>query len=229
MHIAICDDDRNDLDILIQLVREYLASGTGQISAFSNAKELYHFTETTKVDIAILDIEMEAPNGYEIALQLINRQKPPIIIFVTNSMAYTTRGYGVAHRYLAKPLDKSLLWEALDTAVLKIKANRFTFAVDGCSQIIRMDDIYYFEIFSHMAVIHTADSEYSFRGSLKEIASQLPPGSFGSPHQSYLVHFSHIKSARTNEIILTNGIHIPVSRRKLKPFQEEFYRFLGRL
>ena len=94
MHIAICDDDRNDLDILIQLVREYCASNAGQISVFSNAKELYHFTETNKVDIAILDIEMEAPNGYEIALQLINRQKPPMIIFVTNSMAYTTRGYG---------------------------------------------------------------------------------------------------------------------------------------
>ena len=68
---------------------------------------------------------------------------------------------------------------------MKVKANRFTFAVDGCSRIIRMEDIYYFEIFSHVAVIHTVDSEYSFRGSLKEIASQLPPGSFGSPHQSY--------------------------------------------
>ena len=31
MHIAICDDDRNDLDILIQLVREYCASNGADV------------------------------------------------------------------------------------------------------------------------------------------------------------------------------------------------------
>lgn len=229
MHIAICDDDKNDLNTLVALVREYDFSNTMTISSFSSARALYHCAENASIDIAILDIEMEAPNGYEIALKLINRENSPIIIFVTNSMEYTMRGYGVAHRYLAKPLVKHLFWEALDTAIMKIKANRFTFVIDGCSQITRIEDIYYFEIFNHAAVIHTGKSEYTFRTSLKEIATQLPPGVFGSPHQSYLVNFNYIKSAHTNGIILTNGVHIPVSRRKLKPFQEDFHLFLGRL
>lgn len=229
MHIAICDDDKHDLCALASLIQEYNSSGTISMSSFSSATALYNRSETTPIDIAILDIEMEAPNGYEIARKLIDHSCQPLIIFVTNSMAYTMRGYGVAHRYLAKPLSKSLLWEALDTAILKIKANRFTFTIDGASRILRTEEIYYFEIFNHVAVLHTCDNEFTFRMSLKEIASQLPPGYFSSPHQSYLINLNHVKSAHANEVVLTNGTHIPVSRRKLKPFQEEFHLFLGRL
>lgn len=229
MHIGICDDDNQDLSSLVELVQEYDTTDTITVSSFSSANALLHCSEIASIDIAILDIEMEAPNGYEIAIKLINLQNPPIIIFVTNSMEYTMRGYGVAHRYLAKPLVKHLLWEALDTAILKVKANRFAFVIDGCSQITKIEDIYYFEIFNHSAVIHTNKSEYTFRTSLKEIAAQLPLGVFGSPHQSYLVNFSYIKSAHSNEIILTNGVRIPVSRRRLKSFQEEFHIYLGRL
>lgn len=229
MHIAICDDDKNDLNILASLIHEYDTSGTIKISSFSSALALYQCSETPPFDIAVLDIEMEAPNGYEIAQQLSDRRCQPLIIFVTNSMAYTMRGYGIAHRYLSKPLSKPLLWEALDTALLKIKANRFIFTIDGGSHVTRIEDIYYFEVFNHIAVLHTCDNEFTFRTSLKEIAAQLPPGYFGSPHQSYLVNFNHVKSAHTNEVVLTNGVHIPVSRRKLKPFQEDFHLFLGRL
>ena len=161
MHIGICDDDNQDLSSLVELVQEYDTTDTITVSSFSSANALLHCSEIASIDIAILDIEMEAPNGYEIAIKLINLQNPPIIIFVTNSMEYTMRGYGVAHRYLAKPLVKHLLWEALDTAILKVKANRFAFVIDGCSQITKIEDIYYFEIFNHSAVIHTNKSEYT--------------------------------------------------------------------
>ncbi len=229
MHIAICDDEQKDLDALASLIREYDTSGTMQIFRFSSAQALYQFARKETVDIAVLDIEMESPNGYEIARQLMSQEKQPIIIFVTNSMAYTMRGYGVAHRYLSKPLSKPLLWEALDSAVLKVKANRFTFTIDGGNQVVRIDDIYYFEVFNHVAVLHTCNREYTFRASLKDISMQLPMGYFGSPHQSYLINYTYVKSAHATEIILTNGAHIPVSRRKLKAFQEDFHVFLGRL
>ena len=229
MRIAICDDDESDLNLIASMIHKYDVSGLMQISSFQTATELFQQARSTQFDIALLDIEMNSPNGYEIARQLINQESPPIIIFVTNSSAYTTRGYGVAHRYLTKPLSKALLWEALDTAILKIKANRFTFMIDGGAYVTRIEDIYYFEIFNHVAVIHTCDNEYTFRAALRDIAMQLPTGYFGAPHQSYLVNFTHVKSAHTNEVILTNGVHIPVSRRKLKQFQEELHNFLGRL
>lgn len=229
MRVAICDDDEKDLNTLGCLLHQYDTSNIMNISTFSSADELYRYSKTTPIDVAVLDIEMDAPNGYEIACQLVTQGNYPVIIFVTNSMAYTIRGYGIAHRYLPKPLSKPLLWEALDTALMKIKANRFIFTIDGGSHITRIEDIYYFEIFNHIAVIHTCDNEFTFRASLKEIAAQLPPGYFGSPHQSYLVNFNHVKSAHTDKVVLTNGVHIPVSRRKLKPFQEDFHLFLGRL
>lgn len=229
MRIAICDDNEADLNMIASMIHSYDSSGLMTISLFSTATELYSQCQTKPVDIAVLDIEMKSPNGYEIARQLISQKKPPLIIFVTNSSAYTIRGYGVALRYLVKPLSKELLWEALDTALLKIKANRFAFSIDGGSYVINIEDIYYFEVFNHVAVVHTCDSEYTFRTSLKDVAAQLPTGCFGIPHQSYLVNLGHVKAAHSDKIILTNGAHVPVSRRKLKQFQEEFYGYLGRL
>lgn len=228
MRIAICDDEQSDLLHLQKLLTDYFLPDTAEIDCFSAAKELFEAAKKVRYDLALLDIEMEDPNGYEIACKLIEQDREPLIIFVSNSMAYTIRGYGIALRYLTKPLEKELLWTALDAATKEIAANRFTFSVDGTSHILTMDQIYYFEVFNHHTVLHTLDSEYVFRATLKEVVSQLPAGYFGMPHQSYIVNFNHIKTATSKDIQLTNGACIPMSRRKQKDFELQLHQYLGR-
>ena len=228
MRVAICDDEHSDLLHLQKMLADYFLPGTAVIDCFSAAKELFESAMNVQYDLALLDIEMEGPNGYEIACKLIEQDSAPLIIFVTNSMAYTIRGYGIAFRYLTKPLDKEMLWAALDAATKEIAANRFTFSVDGTSYILTMDQIYYFEVFNHHTVLNTMDSEYVFRATLKEVVSQLPAGYFGMPHQSYIVNFNHIKTATVKDIQLTNGACIPMSRRRQKDFELQLHQYLGR-
>lgn len=228
MHIAICDDEKKDLDILENAIKDYDVSGKFHISRFSSAKVLYEYANIYPFDIAILDIEMNSPNGFDIALKLIEKEQKPLIIFLTNSMAYTVRGYGVAFRYLPKPISVIQLRNTLDAAIRELNANRYYFTVDGTSHILRFEEIYYLEVYNHHVVLHTRDHAYSFRATLKDVLSSLPKGYFGTPHQSYIVNLSHVQTATVTEINLTNGSSIPISRRRQKEFQNQLHSYLGR-
>lgn len=228
MRVAICDDEVKDLNALRTAIGQYDSTETLEVEAFTKASDLYAANSKNPFDIAILDIEMNAPNGYEIASILVEQETAPIIIFLTNSTAYTIRGYGIAFRYLTKPIVQTQLNKALNAAISEAKANRFVFTADGISHVVRMNDIYYFEVFNHHTVLHTMDREFTFRATLKEITTDLPRGYFGSPHQSYLVNFVHIKTVMAKELHLTNGAVVPVSRRRQQEFEDQLHAYLGR-
>ncbi len=143
-------------------------------------------------------------------------------------MDYTIKGYGVAFRYISKPINYGDISAALDAAVREVRANRFSFSIDGTAYILPMQEIYYIEVFNHVTTIHTVDCEYSIRTTLKDVLSQLPQGYFGMPNQSYIVNFTHIKTATTQEVTLTNGSRIPVSRRRQNEFARQLHSYLGR-
>lgn len=228
MRIAICDDDPNDLHALHSALTQYDTTASIKVSSFTAASDLLVANNQSPFDIAILDIEMKPPNGYEIAQKLVEQDSSPIIIFLTNSTAYAIRGYGIAFRYLTKPIAEDQLAKALDAAICEVHANSFIFTADGTSHIVRMKDIYYFEVFNHHTILHTADQDFTFRATLKEIIERLPNGYFGSPHQSYLVNFMHVQTAMSGELSLTNGAVVPVSRRRQQEFERQLYRYLGR-
>lgn len=228
MRIAICDDDPKDLQAVQTALTQYDAADNLRIASFAKASELFDANKETPFDIVVLDIEMNVPNGYEIAQKLVAQDTAPIIIFLTNSTAYAIRGYGIAFRYLTKPIVQDTLCKALDAAICEVKANSFVFAADGCFHVVGMKDIYYFEVFNHHTVLHTMDREFTFRATLKEIVADLPKGYFGSPHQSYLVNFMHVQTAMPGKLHLTNGTVIPVSRRRQHEFETQLHSYLGR-
>lgn len=228
MRIAICDDEQHDLEFLHMILRNYDLKRQFKISCFSTASKLLEAAKVMQFDIVLLDIVMSSPNGYEAALELRKYSAPPLIIFATNSMDYTVQGYGVAFRYIPKPLTLEKLTPALDAAISDVRANRFTFTVNGVSHILHMQDVYYIEVFNHIAILHTMDAEYSLRASLKELLVQLPQGYFGLPHQSYIVNFLHIRTATAQQVVLTNGAHLPVSRRRQVDFMHQLHSYLGR-
>lgn len=104
LKVAICDDEAPDLAHVTAMLQKYDVEGQMQTVTFSRACDLLENAAVAPLDIVLLDIEMEQPNGYEIAKELKALPAPPIIIFVTKSSAYTLQGYGLALRYLQKPL-----------------------------------------------------------------------------------------------------------------------------
>lgn len=223
MRIAICDDDPNDLQQLHSLARQYDARL--KIATFCAARDLYESKE--RFDAVILDIEMEAPNGFEIALRMAKQESHPIIVFATNSAAYAVRGYGLALRYLLKPLTEDAVSEALDAVKEALSRNRLTLNIDGITHVLQVQDIRYAEVSGHRVTLHSDSGLISFRGSLKDICAMLPGRWFCAPHQSYLVNLLHVRTITKEAALLDDGTAIPLSRRKQAEFLQAFHGFLG--
>lgn len=228
MRIALCDDDQKDLLLLNTLLSEYDISKQLEIVSFSNADDFLRECDKTEFDIALLDIEMKGTNGYDAAKLLSIKDNCPLMVFVTNSTTYSVRGYGLVFRYLVKPVQMDSLSAVMDASIREVKANRFSFAIDGSAHVLHMEDIYYIEVYNHTTILHTIDETFSLRLTLKDVLSQLPQGYFGMPHQSYIVNFVHVKTATVTLIRLTNSASIPVSRRKRKDFMHQLNSYLGR-
>lgn len=228
LRIAVCDDDPLDLGQTLEMIQQYDKKKSLEVLSFIRASDLLKPSTVNTFDIVLLDIEMEIPNGYDVAKQLVLAKDPPVIVFITKSSAYTLKGYGIALRYLQKPLDRTILEEALDASIQEATAHRLYFTSDDKTVALPLRKILYIEMYGHYAIVHTTTSEYRFRSTLKEIQGKLPQGYFALPHKSILVNFEHVRSASKSEIQMDNGATIPISRHRHREFNDAFFRFLER-
>lgn len=89
--------------------------------------------------------------------------------------------------------------------------------------IVCVKDIYYLEIRKHHISVHTVHGVYHKYGTLNEELKCLAPYGFLKCNQSFLVSLDKIRSIAGNDIILTNGSRIPVSRNYAQNILLQFY------
>lgn len=226
MKIAVCDDEQHDLDLLCALIHQY--NSAFDLTAFHRADALLDAFQADFFDLVFLDIEMEAPNGFEAAELLMSRPEKPLIVFVTNSSAYTLRGYGVAFRYLTKPIVYVSIKPVLDLALEQIIPQKITLPQKDRTLLLAISEIYCVEIRNHTTILCTKSGQYEIRRSLKDIEAQLPAMRFAKPHNSYIVNLSEVRSMTAKSLTLTNGDQIPVSQRNRKPFEQALFQYVRR-
>ncbi|WP_270193496.1 LytR/AlgR family response regulator transcription factor [Faecalibacterium prausnitzii] len=123
--IAVCDDEPPELGDIVQCVKRYDVHGDFDIENYADGAVLLSDLQLKKkstdgavllsdlllkkksFDLLLLDIEMPS-NGFQMAQTLTQMEKHPLVIFVTKRHEYAVQGYGIAFRYLVKPLDESL-------------------------------------------------------------------------------------------------------------------------
>ncbi len=217
--MAICDDERESREELVGYCRKY---GHGLIvSSYSSAFSLLLESDTKQFDIVIMDIEMSAPNGFEVATILRKKKIPPVIIFVTKSNAYTIQGYGVAFRYLPKPVTYEVFAEALSLAIKSVSPTKISIFSNSKSYILSIDTILYFESLDHTVTVHTLTNKLPSRVTLQEIAMKLSEEDFVQPHKSYLVNLAFVHSVENDCIYVGQSsplTRIPLSKGKRKAF-----------
>ena len=228
-HVAVCDDEKSDLDGIVQSVQQYDAQGCFDIETYMDGNELLSELQMQKksFDLLLLDIEMPS-NGFQLAQSLIQMEKHPLVVFVTKRHEYAVQGYGIAFRYLVKPLDQTLFAAAMDAVLQELNSKHFTIEYDGVTMSLETSDIYFLESHGHKVLIHCKEQDLTLRMSIPEALEQLPKRCFVSPHKSYLVNMEHIVYATGTAVFLSSGHRLPISRRKRQEFNQNFNAYLGR-
>lgn len=228
MNIAICDDEKIHIQIAYNYLCRYAKSHSinFEIIAFQTGRALLRTTK--KIDILLMDIELEKENGIDL---LYNAQKKfPIIIIISSHREELANGYKIkAFRFITKPIIECDLFEALDNALTELNNRKKILAYDGPHVIvIEAKDIIYIEASNRSSGIRTETGFYMCNQIISELSQELVGLDFYSPHRSYLVNLNFVKGYNKSQLILFNDEKIKISRLKYKEFINTFSQFIKR-
>lgn len=218
MKIAICDDETEDLKIIQSYCSKY--NPTIPTGVFQSGEALLEAYKSSFYDLVFLDIEMGQMNGLEVGGKLINMPQKPVIVFTTHSLNYAVRGYGIAMRYLPKPITYDVFSNVMELALERILPKKISVLSNGEQVFIPISEILYFEILRRQLFVHLNSGEkLSMRGTLTELISQVSQRTFVQPHKSYYINMEYVDRLTKQNIVMTNGDLIPIGRSKKDYFQ----------
>lgn len=235
IHIAICDDSKQERQILAVLFKRYqeLHATPLQIHIFQNGFSLLDAIDQGKrFDITILDILMPGENGIEIARNIRASGADTEIIFLTSSPEYAVDSYEVkAQNYLLKPVTEEKFFASIDSILAELDekdtASFIIYTTEKQYSRIRVSSLVYGEVTHRTITLHLADqtmiSAVMTFTEFQDILKAYP--GFIYPHRSYAVNMNYIQYVTKSDIILTDGQKIPLSRNNYMKISEQFLNF----
>lgn len=234
LNVIIVDDEplaRENLHCLLRLDEKIQV-----VAECSNAIEAIKAIHKLKPDVVFLDIQMPRISGIEM-LSMLDPDMMPHIIFITAYEEYAIKAFEEqAFDYLLKPIEPIRLNKTLQRLHYQHPAQNFSH-LEGFSQRLRyipclghsriyllnIDEVYYVSSkISGVYVINQENSEYFTELTLRTLEEKTP---LMRCHRQYLINLERLKEIRfepsgQTEVILTNGVAVPVSRRYLKSLKE---------
>lgn len=236
MKIAICDDDKAFSDWLYKYMNHI-----GQRLKINFVIDIYNnplsfkkvlLNKEEMYEVIILDIDMGAVSGLDIASILHNMYVDVLIIFLS---AYTNYVYEAIKyapfRYVRKDKIKIELNEAIESAYRNIDKNREQYYyLKKRTEIIKIkfSNILYFDIFERKVRVVLSDgSSYTEKNTIKKVMNKLSPNSFCQIHSGIIVNMKHIVSYNKISVKLSNKEELPISKYRFKDFVENFMDYIG--
>lgn len=228
VRVAVCDDDVVMCEMMEGMVCEYRAECGVEIlvDIYYSGEELVKGLCKEQYDLIFLDIELGGNNGVEIGREIRNEMSNYVskIVFVSSSAIYSKELLSLQpFNFLDKPVSKSLVFECMNLLLKILEIETKCFEYKSKHNVIKVpfNEIIYFEAVLKKIKIVTLNGEDFFYDKLENIKSKMPKN-FISPHRSYLVNYSNIKTITSNSITFnTIETNIPISRTKLKEIREK--------
>ncbi|MBD5496964.1 MAG: response regulator transcription factor [Lachnospiraceae bacterium] len=231
LSIAVCDDNETDLQYITDMVNVWAMQGRIPVSikTFPSAESfLFHYSENKDYDILLLDVEMGALNGIELAKQIRAQNSCVQIVFITGYPDFIAEGYEVsALHYLMKPVKPEKLVEVLNRAADLRQKERPFLLVSSERETIRLflDDIYYVESQGHYMLIHTEQMQYRVRMTVSGLLEKLDEG-FYRCSRSFIVSLRHVCRITKSEVFLENQVSLPLGRGQYDEINKMMIRYL---
>lgn len=228
LNIAICDDNEFICSELKEIILNYSKINLVdiEIDVFMNGESLVKFIESNKlggripIDLIFLDIELGGITGVDVGGIIRNLFCDNVckIVFISGSNDYDRQLFDFQPlNFLEKPIDEKKVNACINLAIKLLSIDSPCFEYQLKNEIVRLEykNILYFESVLKKVKIVMINGEIDYYGSIDKTKDELP-NIFISPHRSYIINFSNIKSIQNDSITMINDATIPISRRNLK-------------
>ena len=226
VRFAVCDDDITDLNLVADKILEFYEDDC-EIIRYRDGESLLADSRTEFFDVLFLDIVMPGISGMELARKIREENQNVKIVFVTNKAELAHKGYLYgAFRFVRKSnLEQELLETAESLKKNFDSSNEYLVLKTPDGTISRaVKDIKYFEVKGH-SVTMLCDGEEQVCGTLKAFECDLNKNGFIRIHKGYLVNFRYIYSIQKNNVILTDGKSLPLSRNRADSAKRKLLEF----
>ena len=235
--IAICDDEKIMLKIIMSAVKSAFEEHFGQLSihAFLNVKKMDAFLKTEKVDLIFLDIVMPKVDGVEYAEFLRNSGSATPIVFVTGSEERVWDSFRVRpFDFIRKNCfltDLQRVAERFSAEYKKKESDKasegLVVSVKGELHTIELSSIKYIESQKRTQLVHfNAEQEpLPINSQMQTLEEELSPHGFYRVHKGFLVNMRRIKLISAEGVFLDDGTRIPCNVRKVTAFKHIYLNF----
>lgn len=227
MRIAVCDTDNNFILKIkneiyryaninrLDIVVDYYTSGEMLLKSKENYNLIF-------IEYHLLDI-----NGFETAKIIKNNYQNTAIIFMSNDTSFVFEAFKVSpFRFLKKPINYNQFIEALDSYFKKIgndhplwiKSYDHTFCLST-------EEVLFVEANNKHCYVHLKDNRLKCNKTMARVFEVLPKNHFSKINRAFVVNLDYISAYTHEELTLTNGVSLPISRNYQKTFKEEYRRF----
>ena len=212
----IVDDEQPSHQVLEQYILK--SSQLTLVAKCRNALEAFAKLEQHTIDLIFLDIEMPLVNGLTFLRTL---KHPPHVILTTAYSEHALEGFDLnVVDYLLKPYS----FERFTKAVQKVKLlkdaseNKSNVEITyllikekGGLMKIAHSGIIYIEASGDYMKIVTQQGQHLVHLTMKSLEEDLPKDKFVRTHKSYIVALGQIKVLKTDSLLISGNVEIPVS------------------
>lgn len=217
----IIDDDEIDRLTVVSYVKKFPFLNI--IGVFDNPNDALETIEQATIDILFLDIDMPDMSGIEFRKKCI---QIPVCIYITAHPAYAVESFELdTLDFIVKPIKLDRFTQTInkieDYMELKLKAKLFESSIGGDVIYIKegheqtklkLHDILYLEALKDYTKIVTSDKRHYVLTSIGNLLKETHFHSFIRTHRSYAVQKQYIEKKLANDILLHNGVLIPIGR-----------------
>lgn len=217
----IVDDDEIDLLMVVSFVKRF--PHLELLGAFLSAEEALAFCQNNLVDIIFLDVDMPGLSGLELRKEL---SSIPVCVFITSHPEHAVESFELETLdFIVKPIKLDRFTQTMsrieDYMELKLKANLFESSIggdviyikEGYEQTkVKLHDILYLEALKDYTKIVTTTKKHCVLSSIGTLLKEDHFQSFVRIHRSYAVQKKYVEKKLTHEVVLNNGVIIPIGR-----------------
>lgn len=217
----IIDDDEIDRLTVVSYVKRF--SNLNIVGVFESAENALQILDKQEITVLFLDIDMPNLNGLEFRKKAMN---VPVCIYITAHPEHAVESFEIdTLDFIVKPIKKDRFIQAIsrieDYMELKQKAQLFESAIGGdviyikeghTETKVKLHDIIYLEALKDYTKIVTTTKKHCVLSTIGNLLKENHFQSFVRIHRSYAVQKNYIDKKMTNELLLNNGVLIPIGR-----------------
>ena len=231
LKVAILDDNKTALMISSSAVEAFLKEKNAEyrLFSFSNPLNFLASAKEEKFDLSFLDIDMPEMNGLEVANELADICKNGQIIFLSQREdlvfeCLKFHPFGFIRK--SKLIDDfSLMMNQYYQTISNAESDETKIDIIDKTKTVsfKIKEIVYIEgDRNYQKVVLKDKTSQNIRVALGSLEEKLREHGFIRIHKGYLLNYLYIRSIANDEVYLTTGISLPMSKKRKEEIMKQY-------